>query len=262
MIKRILSALVGVPFLLLLTWLGGLYLAVLVVILAVLGLREFLRIGQKASFIHSAKLIWVFCALWLGVFLTGHQAWLLPLALIWFILIFGRYALYYPNVTLQEATYGFLAFIYPVGLFTYLYFLRELPQGLYWCFYVFLLVWLTDTGAFLVGNALGKRKLAPKVSPNKSVEGAIGGLLAAMIFGFVFWQITQVGNLPAILVLSLLTSIVSQVGDLFESTLKRSAKVKDSGTLIPGHGGILDRFDSLLFALPLVYSALMLGVIR
>jgi len=260
MIKRILSALIGAPLLLLLTWLGGLYLAILVVGLSLLALREFLIIGREAGFIRQSKLIGAFCALWLAVFLTGHIQWLLPLGLIWFVIIFGKYSLSYPQVSLEESSYGFLAFIYPVALFTYLYFLREFPHGLYWCFYVFLLVWITDTGAFLVGNALGKRKLAPKVSPNKSVEGAIGGLLAAILFGFAFWLITHLGSLPAILILSLVTSIVSQIGDLFESALKRSAQVKDSGTIIPGHGGILDRFDSLLFALPVVYSALILGV--
>lgn len=262
MAKRILSALIGAPILLLLTWLGGYYLIVLVIGLAILGLKEFLEIGQKAGLVSHSKHIGLFCILWLFVFGTGYTQWLLPLGIIWFIIVFGRYALAYPDISYAEATFGFMALIYPVTLLTYLYFLRELPNGLFWCFFVFLLVWITDSGAFFVGNAFGRRKLAPKVSPNKSVEGAIGGLLAALVFGLVFWIITrQGGSLPAVLLLALLASVVSQIGDLFESALKRMAGVKDSGTLIPGHGGILDRFDSLLFALPLVYSALILGVV-
>lgn len=261
MIKRILSALIGAPVLLLLTWLGGLYLAVLVVALALLGLREFLMIGQMAGFGTRSRLIGLFCCIWLGVFLTGHIEWLLPLGMIWFILIFGSYALNYPNLSFGQASFGFLAFVYPVALFTFLYYLRELPQGVYWCFFAFLIVWVTDTGAYFTGTALGKRKLAPRVSPNKSVEGAVGGLVAALILGFVFWFFFKEGALTAILLLSFATSIVSQVGDLFESALKRSAGVKDSGNLIPGHGGILDRFDSFLFALPVVYFALILGIV-
>jgi phosphatidate cytidylyltransferase len=261
MTRRILSALIGAPLLLVLTWLGGWYLALLVVALALLGLREYLDIGQKAGIVSNPKFIELFCLLWLGVFLLRQTEWLLPLGMVWFILIFGGYALYYPRMSFAEASYGFLAILYPITLFVSLYYLRELPQGLYWCFFLFFLVWITDTGAFFVGNALGKRKLAPKVSPNKSIEGAVGGLLAALIFGFIYWFITKGGTLSAILLLSLIASAVSQIGDLFESALKRAAGVKDSGKLIPGHGGILDRFDSFLFALPVVYFALILGIV-
>lgn len=261
MIKRILSALIGGPLVLFLTWLGGWYLVILVVLLALLSLREYLKIGQLAGFVTCTYLSGIFCSMWLVVFCIGRTEWLFALGIIWLIVIFGKYAISYPDMSFAEGSYSFLALIYPVALFTYLYYLRELPQGLYWCFYVFLLVWITDTGAFFVGNNFGKRKLAPRVSPNKSVEGSIGGLFAALIFGIIFWIITKEGSLFAVMVLSILTSMVSQIGDLFESALKRTAGVKDSGTLIPGHGGILDRFDSFLFAIPVVYFALFLGMV-
>lgn len=261
MVKRVLSALIGAPILLFITWLGDIYLASLVVLLALLGLKEILEIGKKAGLVIDWKFTALLSLLWLVVFWLGKTEWLLPLGIIWFILFFGRFALLYPQMNFTEASFEFFAFVYPVALFTYLYYLRELPQGLNWCFYVFLLVWITDTGAFFVGNSLGKKKLAPKVSPNKSIEGAVGGLIAALVFGLIFWMITHEGNLLAVLVLSLTTSVVSQIGDLFESALKRSAGVKDSGKLIPGHGGILDRFDSFLFALPAVYFVLKLGLV-
>ncbi|UWG98518.1 phosphatidate cytidylyltransferase [Dehalobacter sp. DCM] len=261
MTKRIISALIGAPLLLIVTWLGGWYLSILVVILALLGLREFLYIGRKAGFIIRQWPMVVFCTIWLIVFVSGLKEWLLPLGVVWLMLTLGSYALRYPNVSLEKVAYSFLALIYPVFMFTFLESLRGLPDGLYWCFFVFAMVWLTDTGAFFVGITLGKHKLVPKVSPNKSVEGAIGGLAMALISGLAFWLITDIGSLPGILVLSLLTSMVSQIGDLFESALKRTAGVKDSGKLIPGHGGILDRFDSFLFALPLVYYAIQLGIV-
>jgi len=261
MTKRVLSAVIGAPLLLFVTWLGGWYLALLVVGLALLALREFLKIGQLASFSQRPIVTIIFCCIWLLFFLCRQFDWLLPLGALWMIIIFGWYALMYPKVSFAEASYNFISLFYPVIPFTFLYFLRELPDGVYWCFYIFLLVWLTDTGAFFIGNAWGKHKLAPRVSPNKSVEGSIGGLIAASIFGIVFWLITREGTLLAIMFLSVVTSAVSQIGDLFESSLKRMAGVKDSGRLIPGHGGILDRFDSFLFALPLVYFALILGLV-
>ena len=261
MIKRVLSALVGAPLLLAVTWLGGIYLALAVVVLALLALREFLNIGQKAGMTSDTRLTIFFCSVWLMVFLAGYTVWLLPLGIIWFVIVFGRYALTYPEVSYAQASFNFTALIYPIVLFTYLYYLRELPNGFIWSIYVFVTVWLTDTGAYITGNALGKRKLAPRVSPNKSVEGAIGGLIVALLAGSIFWMWTGLGSLPAILALSLLTSIVSQIGDLFESALKRSGGVKDSGNLIPGHGGILDRFDSFLFAIPVVYFTLILGLV-
>lgn len=261
MVKRIISALIGAPLLLGLTWLGGTYLAVTILILALLALKEFLNIGQQAKLTTNTGLIFSFCAFWLIIFVIGYTQWLLPLGIIWFIIVFASYALSYPDKSYAEASYNFLALIYPVVLFTYLYYLRELPNGFLWCIYVFVTVWITDTGAYVTGNAFGKRKLAPRVSPNKSVEGALGGLIAAILSGFLFWIWTGLGTLLVILMLSLIISIVSQMGDLFESAIKRSAGVKDSGNLIPGHGGILDRFDSFLFAIPLVYFALMLGLV-
>ena len=261
MAQRVISALIGAPLLLVITWLGGIYLAVTILLLALLALREFLNIGKQAKLVSDTALTVFFCALWLILFLIGYTQWLLPLGIIWFIIVFARYAFYYPDISYAQASYTFLSLVYPVALFTYLYFLRELPHGFLWCIYVFITVWITDTGAFLAGNTFGKRKLAPRVSPNKSIEGAIGGLLSALLAGFFFSMWTQLGSIPVILILSLITSIVAQTGDLFESALKRSAGVKDSGNLIPGHGGVLDRFDSFLFAIPLVYFALMLGMV-
>ncbi|NLM21470.1 MAG: phosphatidate cytidylyltransferase [Peptococcaceae bacterium] len=260
MVKRVLSALIGIPILLLLTWHGGWYLASLIVVLALLGLREFLNLGQKAGFNIRPKLTALFCILWLVIFLLQRTEWFLPLAVIWFVISFGNYGLNYPTVSFTDAAYSFLSIFYPVGLFTILFFLRDLPDGKAWCFFVFILVWITDSGAYFIGSAFGESKLAPKVSPNKSIEGAIGGLVAACCFGLIFWYLTRLGNLYAVLLLSLLASIVSQVGDLFESALKRTASLKDSGAIIPGHGGILDRFDSLLFAIPIVYVFLLLGM--
>jgi phosphatidate cytidylyltransferase len=132
--------------------------------------------------------------------------------------------------------------------------MRGLEEGRIWILFTLVVVYFGDTTAFYVGRAWGKRKLAPKISPSKTVEGglgAIGGSIAGALF-FRFFFFPQLHTSHA-LALAVGVGVVGQLGDLFESLLKRSAQVKDSGTLIPGHGGLLDRIDSVLFASPLVY---------
>ncbi len=133
--------------------------------------------------------------------------------------------------------------------------------------YVFLLVWCADSGAYFVGRKLGRRKMAPNVSPNKSMEGLAGGLVTGLLVVVVIsvFKLQLTGTaLFAFVALSALTILVSVLGDLFESMLKRRAGVKDSGTILPGHGGILDRIDSLLSATPIFalgFWGLHLGLI-
>ena len=124
----------------------------------------------------------------------------------------------------------------------------------WWLLYVFLLVWCADSGAYFVGRKLGRRKMAPNVSPNKSMEGLAGGLVTGLlvVVAISVFKLQLTGaSLVAFVALSALTILASVLGDLFESMLKRRADVKDSGTILPGHGGVLDRIDSLLSATPI-----------
>ena len=120
------------------------------------------------------------------------------------------------------------------------------------------IVWATDIGAYLFGRRFGRHKLMPDVSPNKTIEGALGGILSAVVVAALFLVFTANKGLfpyqmPVMLVLTVLFSIVGQFGDLVESSIKRHYGVKDSGNILPGHGGILDRFDSLLFVFPIMH---------
>lgn len=147
-----------------------------------------------------------------------------------------------------------LGFLYLPLLMSYLVLLREMDHGVKWIFLLLIIVMSGDTAAFYVGSSLGKRKLYPIVSPNKSVEGMIGGLvgsiLGALLAGATFFpELTIVDAVAAAFIVGLL----GQLGDLFESLLKRSFGVKDSGNIFPGHGGMLDRLDSVLFAAPTLY---------
>lgn len=134
-------------------------------------------------------------------------------------------------------------------------------KGAWWLFYLLLLVWGADTGAYFAGRAFGRRKLAPAVSPGKTLEGFFGGvaLTMAMALGVALWQGFEGQRLLAFLALSLITVLASVLGDLFESMVKRRAGLKDSGTIFPGHGGALDRIDSLTAAAPVFALGFLLG---
>ena len=131
--------------------------------------------------------------------------------------------------------------------------LRQLHP--YWLFFALSINWIGDVAAYFTGRKFGRNKLAPRVSPGKSIEGAIGSAAACIIFGVAFGNATGLGNsMSEWAILSLLANAAGQAGDLAGSALKRGAGVKDSGTLLPGHGGVLDRLDSSLFSLPVVYA--------
>jgi len=119
------------------------------------------------------------------------------------------------------------------------------------------IVWATDSGAYLVGTRYGRRKLLPKVSPNKTIEGSLGGIISAVLVSAIFIsvrpQVATPYSFVTMLLLTVVFSIAGQFGDLVESAIKRHFGVKDSGKFIPGHGGVLDRFDSLLFVFPLMH---------
>jgi phosphatidate cytidylyltransferase len=147
-----------------------------------------------------------------------------------------------------------MGFLYVPLLLAHLIMIRMLPHGVSWLLLVMVLVMSGDSAAFYVGSSFGKNKLYPAVSPKKSVQGALGGLAGSLIGVFIskalfFPTLTLVDCVAT----SLLLGVIGQLGDLFESLLKRSCGVKDSGAIFPGHGGILDRLDSILFAAPVAF---------
>ncbi|PTJ94673.1 phosphatidate cytidylyltransferase [Staphylococcus simulans] len=144
-----------------------------------------------------------------------------------------------------------------VGIgFMYLYETRE--AGLAFILYAFLVVWTTDTGAYLFGRSIGKHKLWPVISPNKTIEGFIGGVLCSLLVPIIMQMFIEFPvNIFVMMVVTVVLSMFGQLGDLVESGFKRHFGVKDSGKILPGHGGILDRFDSFMFVLPLLNILLL-----
>ena len=154
----------------------------------------------------------------------------------------------------HEAAFALLAFLYIPFLLMHLVQLRQTNFGIQWLLVIMLIVMTNDSAAYYSGSAFGKHRLYPLVSPKKSIEGAIGGLVGGLggtlLAKFTFFPQLTFGDA---VVTALIVGMVGQTGDLFESMLKRSFGVKDSGTIIPGHGGVLDRLDSILFAAPITY---------
>lgn len=158
--------------------------------------------------------------------------------------------------TISQAGFPVIASLY-VGM-GFQNFVAARQVSFFVLLYALLVVWSTDIGAYFIGKKYGKKKLIPAVSPNKTIEGSIGGIVCAVVVAALYLLITPdkelfVYSLPTMLVLTAIFSVVGQFGDLVESSIKRHYDVKDSGNLLPGHGGILDRFDSLLFVFPVMH---------
>jgi len=152
-----------------------------------------------------------------------------------------------------------LGILYIFGSWKTALLLREVPAGRHWLMFGLMVNWIGDTGAYYVGRKYGRHKLAPAASPGKTWEGAAASTVTGVLFGLIYMPLAVPGiSLPKVALLALAANVAGQLGDLAESAIKRGAGVKDSGALLPGHGGMLDRVDSTLFALPVLYAALTL----
>jgi phosphatidate cytidylyltransferase len=180
---------------------------------------------------------------------------LLQGACIAWLLLLLRLALYRPGDT-PDARYRRLGFASAIGALSFCLFalcwLREQPLGQWLVFLLFLLIWAADVGAYFSGSLLGRHKLAPRISPNKTWEGVAGGIVLATAAAFLLTSLVDgLAAAPAaLLLLSVITTLASVGGDLFVSIHKRTVGIKDTGSLFPGHGGVLDRYDSLLAGAP------------
>jgi phosphatidate cytidylyltransferase len=265
-LKRWLTAIILGPLVLWILIRGNtLLLAVLVSAVAMASVREYLRIvfaNDPAPVSHTLKLIsyTVSMALVIGACLGSWQVLFLVLALN--LLILSVFVLArFPsdpqvfNIISKQV----LGIVYiPVSL-SLLVFLKDLEGGTLWIIWLLIVIFANDTGAFYTGTFLGKHKLAPNISPNKTIEGSMGGIVTSMVLGFIFSLVFFDSLHLALLTIpcSFLVAGAGQIGDLFESALKRAGNIKDSGRILPGHGGMLDRIDGLLLAVPVLYVYLV-----
>lgn len=194
------------------------------------------------------------------VFFCGMEA-IAPalVALVFLYLLYGLLGKREISDASLDASHKVLGIAYLSLPLSFLTLLAEFEQGRLWLLFLLVVIWSNDTFAYFIGKNLGKHKLAPEVSPKKTLEGAIGGIIGGALVGMVFVHFTGLSaGLLETAAITMVIGLVAMAGDLAESLIKRAANVKDSGTIIPGHGGVLDRIDSLIFPVPLLYFYLFL----
>lgn len=244
-----------IPFLLL----GGLPFQFFVGALAMVGVSELLKMAHLESFSFEGVFAMI-GAFALTVPLDSYLSFL-PVdasfsvfGIIAFLILAGT-VLNIDHYSFEDAAFPIASSLY-VGI-GFQNLVNARVSGLDKVLLALFIVWATDIGAYMIGRQFGKRKLLPKVSPNKTIEGSIGGIISAIVVGFFFMLFDSSVYAPhsffIMLILIALFSVFGQFGDLVESAIKRHFGVKDSGKLIPGHGGILDRFDSMIFVFPIMH---------
>ncbi|OCA86088.1 phosphatidate cytidylyltransferase [Bacillus sp. FJAT-27225] len=257
--QRIITAVIAAGLFLPIVIIGGLPLTILVYLLASIGLYELAKM-KKINLVSFPGILSLF-VLWV-LLLPGRFDQILDflnmgkqeIAILGVLLILAYTVASKNRFTFDDASFMAMAVIYVGAGFYFFMETRDLG-GLVWVFYSLFIMWATDSGAYFIGKAMGKRKLWPEISPNKTVEGSIGGVVCALAVAVLFVVFSDIGegSVIKLLVITALLSVFGQLGDLAESAFKRNYGVKDSGSILPGHGGILDRFDSLLFVWPLIH---------
>lgn len=258
-LRRILTAVVAAPIVLGLAYIGDWPFVGLVALIGMVGQVELYRMARTTGAVPN-----ITGGLVLGALTIATFAWpfLWPLAALWLVAFIVLAPFLLPQSHfLPSLTSTLAGVVYPSGLLGSLVLLRTArsslvdPETAFWLVvFTFLLVWATDIFAYYVGKSVGRRSLAPGISPNKTWEGTLGGLGAALLVA-AGMKVTVLNFLawPHVVALAVIGGGISQIGDLMESQLKRSTGADDSSSLLPGHGGMLDRFDAMMVAVPLIY---------
>jgi phosphatidate cytidylyltransferase len=256
--QRVLSGVILVILAAATLYAGGAVTAVVMCAISLIGVMELLRIYDLNKTVlglaaYAATIIYY-------VFIyAGLNQGVLPLLTIYLLVILAIYVFGYPKYNDKNIMAAFLALYYVGVMLSYVYRIRVLEHGLVLVLLIFVSSWGNDTCAYLVGRAIGKHKMSPKLSPKKSVEGLIGGIAGAALLGAVFGilynrYVTELALAPLIFAgIGGIGAVPAVIGDLAASAIKRNNDIKDYGKLIPGHGGIMDRFDSMIFTAPIVY---------
>lgn len=260
--KRLVSGIVLVILAVFLVSRGGSILFFVTGMISLIGLFELYRVlrieNTSLGLIGYLTAISYYILLW-----KDEQRYVTLMVIAFLMMLMTVYVISFPRYKTEEVTGAFFGLFYAAVMLSYLYQVRSLPDGIYLVWLIFISSWGCDTCAYCVGMLFGQHRLAPVLSPKKSIEGAVGGvagaallgLIYALLFGTKMAQVESPGLTCAIA--CAIAAVISQIGDLAASAIKRNHDVKDYGHLIPGHGGILDRFDSMLFTAPAIYFAVI-----
>lgn len=241
---------------------GGIILAVVLYGISMVGFFELtkacgVREGQKPNTLEIVGLVAITCY-YLVTYFVQDASYAVMVILLAMIAMMSVYVFGFPKYHANQVMDAYFSLIYAPVMLSFVLLTRQLDDGIYLVWMIFISSWISDTFAYLAGVMLGRHKLAPVLSPKKSVEGSVGGIVGAALFGALFgaYLDSSLGQEQYVMILAVVGgvgSVISQVGDLAASAVKRNHEIKDYGNLIPGHGGIMDRFDSVIFTAPITY---------
>lgn len=258
---RLISGIVLVILAIFLLAKGGTLLFLVSMAISLIGLFELYRVmkieKELPGIVGYLSVLGYYGILWFD-----RENYMTFLTILSLMLLMTIYVVTFPKFGTEQITVAFFGIFYVGLMFSYLYQVRNMPDGKYMVWLIVLSSWGCDTCAYCVGMLMGKHKMAPSLSPKKTVEGAVGGVAGAALLGFLYGvyfeqsivDVAQPGLISA--VACAIAGVISQIGDLAASAIKRNHDIKDYGHLIPGHGGILDRFDSMIFTAPAIYFAI------
>lgn len=253
--KRIFTAVIGIILLLYIVNTGGLLLSTSILIVSVLGILEVFHALERLNIkplypigILSSILIYIST-----ITPIINLDFIISVIVISSLVIF----LFSEKYNIQDLAMTILSIFYIPFFMFHVYYL----DGSLYIWLIFIVAFGTDTFAYIIGSLFGKHKLYKKVSPNKSIEGALGGIIGSVLLVIIFAFIFDLSPMSHLVIMAIIASVFSQIGDLVASKLKRVSKLKDYGKLMLGHGGIMDRFDSIIFAAPIIYYFVQLFIV-
>lgn len=247
---------------------GGIILALTLYIISNIAFVELtkackVRTEDKPNALEITGMVAI-AAYYIALYFAQTCTFFMIATIFFLIALMFIYVFSFPKYTADQVMATYFSLIYGPVMLSFIYMTRQQPYGVYLVWMIFISSWISDTCAYLVGVMIGKHKLAPVLSPKKSIEGSIGGIVGSAIvgalFGFFLLDKTLGGHQFGVMlaIIGAVGSVISQVGDLAASAIKRNHQIKDYGKLIPGHGGIMDRFDSVIFTAPIIYFLIIL----
>lgn len=252
--KRVISAAVLIPIVLILVILGGITFKIGITVLTAIALYEYISAFKNSDYKAIYYILIAGFVINLFVIYTNKMDFIMPIIHL-IVLSSLVVPIFDKRYNILSSAVTIMGYTYVIEFFTMMIFIREHEFGNWLIWLVFIIAWFCDTTAYYSGRLFGKRKLCPSVSPNKTVAGFIGGIIGSTA-GVILWGVLAKDitfQWYQIIMLGLIGSMVSVLGDLVASLIKRFVGIKDFGNIMPGHGGILDRFDSILFVIPVVY---------
>lgn len=263
--QRLISGIILVIIAFVTLYFGGMLTLLVTAGISLIGMYELLHV-IKIEKSALAVIAYSGAVLYYVLVLLNLNQYDIPLMLLILVMLFAVYVFTFPKYEISGVAIAFFSIFYVTVMLSCIYKVRVLENGAYMVVLIFLSAWGNDTLAYCAGRLFGKHKMSPVLSPKKTIEGAVGGVIGAGVLGFLYGRIAEnfitedYALAPAFALVCAVGGLISIVGDLGASAIKRNYEIKDYSNLIPGHGGILDRFDSIIFTAPIIYYLLTLVV--